>query len=235
MTDEIIRDEDRPLVLHSSGLISFYSQSRGRYIEESLPGVSDMIGMTAEAIKTIRHHLREHAPIIEEITQPKRPWYYWVFLWALALLWNVTVAWPLVLVMRMVGGRRLQWVDGGLWTESKKFPLEKFSAMTVGHGGIYRLGKTGGTGLDTRIELHEQHHTKQIEVAVLACLLIGAAVVGVGKASIASLVVGGGIYYLAPVWLWAANTLGAVLRGGHYYRDSVMEIGARGASNGKAK
>jgi hypothetical protein len=76
-----------------------------------------------------------------------------------------------------------------------------WSGTCFGHGGFFGPGVSGGPGIDTPVEFHEDVHTEQTEAALLVGLFSQLASVTV------HLVQGSEPLWYVHVILWAANGL----------------------------
>jgi hypothetical protein len=126
-----------------------------------------------------------------------------IVLYFVALPWNLLVAWPIVLWIRLLWGKDLRWEtppaytkDGGgggpcLTCQMKagSFPVvpgifpkgwyyrkksnRPWGGTTLGHGIFY--GPSGRDGLDdwTRVQKHEHYHVEQHEVSMLRSFIVG--------------------------------------------------------------
>jgi hypothetical protein len=106
----------------------------------------------------------------------RRPLRYWLtYLWTAP--WDLAVVWPTVLLIWLLWGRKLHWLDG-VWCELKydSWPsrtwYKGWGGTTLGHGGFYASGFTGDKGLDTSTEIHEHIHVEQYEAAMLGSFLV---------------------------------------------------------------
>ena len=165
-------------------------------------------------------------------------------------LWNITVCWPIVLLAHVISGERGRLriekpPTGkglhGLWTTLKpdSFVLNAirkiahlgkdrvWGAITLGHGGFYgpKLDDDDRTPIDdwTPTEMHENRHVIQYEgtcfLFVLPCAL-------------SLFFTHNFLYSFAPLWAcWplyvGANSLVAMLHGGHGYKNAEHEQAAR--------
>jgi hypothetical protein len=156
----------------------------------------------------------------------KRPWYFFI-IFLVTLPSNVLWCWPLVMVINRVFGKKLHWVDWGLWTEIKPgtwFAKKmEYSGVTFGAGGIAKSGKLGLEGvIDTLLEYHENKHVHQFQVMTLLTAVLAAYAYFFCGASYwiwAMVPVGGALAYLCAVTV-------AALRGERWYRDNIFERSA---------
>jgi hypothetical protein len=174
-----------------------------------------------------------------------------VALYLAALPWNVTVCWPLVLLAHAVGGApgRLRWERPPdkvgpwcLWTSlekgslplrllAKAAPVGKGKApkgITLGHGGVYKHGydddlATPDVDEWTSMEAHENVHVEQVEVVCILMLAVALVLFATGGSLSTALFV----WWVAWPAYVGANTVEALLRGGHGYRDAPHEKAAR--------
>lgn len=142
------------------------------------------------------------------------------------------LCWLAVLAVWVVCGTKLHW-ENGLWCELKpnSWPArvygQKWAGVTLGHGGIYGVGWSGGDGIDTPVEQHEHVHVEQYEAAMLHALMVAALIVGAyfidplapPVAVLACWVLGGAMSYLASL-------LTALARGEQAYMGSHLEEAA---------
>ncbi len=113
------------------------------------------------------------------MSKPRR----YVLLWV-ATLPNDIIASILVLFFWAVWGHKLRWIYG-VWCELKEtsWPVRtwysEYGGTTFGHGGILGPGYSGGKGIDTLVERHEDVHVEQHEVAMLVAFLSAGAALAV--------------------------------------------------------
>jgi hypothetical protein len=148
----------------------------------------------------------------------------------LTYIWTIAfdlLMWLLVLIVWLFSGTKLHWCDG-LWCEVKRGSFlaktwaVKWAGLTLGHGGIYGPDRSGGDGLDTKVELHEHVHVEQYEAAMLASQVIGIAAYFAGAAWWMCLA----IWLLGGAWAYGAALVQAWLRGEEPYRGSHLEESA---------
>ena len=161
--------------------------------------------------------------------KPKR--YFLTYLWT----WIPDViVWLIVLIVRLTGGMKLNWLDG-LWCEYKEDSwvsaiLGKSNlGITLGHGGLYREGVSGGEGIDTLVEYHEQEvHVEQYEAAMLTGWVV--AILATVAVFVENFYVKAGI--LGALWVfgwlyhYGATMVQAWLRGEAPYWGSHLEEAA---------
>ena len=173
-----------------------------------------------------------HSILVQEVTMVKRPKRYWVtYTWTFT--WDIIV-WIVVLLVRAIWGKKLHWLEG-LWCEFKekswlaKHPFKNYGGITLGHGGLYREGFSGGPGIDTDTEHHEHKHVDQYESAMLRACLFGitlfTALALTGNIQIGA-VLGYVIWTLGWVIHVLTNTIQAWIRGEDPYSGAVHEEAA---------
>lgn len=161
--------------------------------------------------------------------------------WILTFLWTFPadiVSWAFVLLVRILFGARLTWLDG-LWVELRANSLlertwgKSWLGFSAAHGGIFAAGRGGGPGVDTDTEKHELVHVEQFESTMLVGFILGM------FCAVAFLINGCGRHALIPsliIWLaswplgYAASVAQAYLRGEDPYRGSHLEEGAYDAT-----
>lgn len=109
-----------------------------------------------------------------------------ILLYLAASVWNVTVCWPTVLLIRLLWGENLRWEknprstsgDGySLWCDLKKdsWPertwYEGWGGTALGHGGFYGYGDAEADGW-TDTQEHEHIHVEQFEASMLRSLFV---------------------------------------------------------------
>lgn len=92
------------------------------------------------------------------------------------------LSWLLVILPLWASwGTKLHWLEGP-WFEWKKgsWPTRTWykgwGGTCIGHGGWLSPGRSGGPGIDTKIEFHEHTHTEQFEAAMLLGFLMAISV-----------------------------------------------------------
>ena len=155
----------------------------------------------------------------------RRNKYYVTYVWTIA--WDL-ISWMIVLFGWLFFGKKLQWCEG-LWCEINRKSLFgrlwKWGGVTLGHGGFYGDGLSGGHGIDTREEEHEHVHVEQYEVAMLIGFIFAVATVCVFH-NLAALIVGGVFWVFSWVIMYAASAVQAWLRGEDGYRGNIFEESA---------
>jgi len=148
----------------------------------------------------------------------------------LTYLWTMPfdlLMWIFVLFVRGICGTKLHWQEG-LWCELRKgsFLAKKWAidwaGVTLGHGGIYAPGYSGGPGIDTVCERHEHIHVEQYEAAMLAAFVFSITAVAAGadwRVCLMAWLLGGAIIYMASL-------IQAWLRGEKPYEGSHLEEAA---------
>jgi hypothetical protein len=101
--------------------------------------------------------------------------------WLLTFLWTFpadVVSWLAILVVRILYGARLTWLDG-LWVELRAGSLpdrtwgRRWAGVSLAHGGVLAAGRAGGPGEDTTTERHELVHVEQFETRMFAGFILG--------------------------------------------------------------
>jgi len=169
--------------------------------------------------------------------------------------WDL-ISWFAVLCIWLFWGTKLHWL-GGLWCELKKnswptrtwyrkkdehgspqmHPIEKqvelgmwktWGGSTLGHGGFYGPGRSGGEGIDTEVEFHEHVHVEQFEVALWVSFLYACAVFVHNAVAFNAY-----SYWLCgAIWLsgfavfYCCALIQAWLRGESAYKGSTLEEAA---------
>jgi hypothetical protein len=180
----------------------------------------------------------------------RKPWFY--FLAWIPTLPLDAVTFLVVLVVRVLWGNRLEWKDG-LWTELRPYSWpsrtwyrykgkdgyqrnpeelrgflgewQTWGGTCLGHGGFFGPGRSGGPGIDTPVEFHENIHVEQAEISMMTAFL-AAVLILIGS-------------QFLPIWFacflgWVSGAilkavsgwLVAVLRGGDPYWESMHERAA---------
>lgn len=165
-----------------------------------------------------------------------------IILYIVALPWNLTVAWPAILLFRLFWGENLHWETppspraGGpvLVCELRKdsWPVRtwyaKWGATTLGHGIFYSHDQLrSGTWLP--IQTHEHVHVEQFESYMVAAFLTSVWVSIVYAALghwLAALVVWLLVWWLGGVVTHAGAWFAAWCRGEDPYRGSAHEESA---------
>ena len=157
-------------------------------------------------------------------------WYH-AFLYITAIIWNITIAWPATLLIRLFWGENLRWEqrpdeilgDGpSLWCDLKP---DSWPARTW-------YEKWGGISSEDGwrdIQHHEHRHVEQFEAAMLRSFIVGgsnAVVLAALGHPIAALVVGLVTWWAGYLLMGIANWLTAALRGEDPYRGSHHEEAA---------
>lgn len=158
-----------------------------------------------------------------------------LLLYFFALPWNLTVAWPAVLLVRLLWGENLRWemppkpLPGGAvlacsikmdsWPARTWY--KPWGGTTLGHGIFYGVNivKAGEWG---RVQTHEHVHVEQFEVAMFGSFLSGLAAGVFGHSIGAGLFVWWAGYLFMGVCGW----LVALMRGESPYRGSAHEESA---------
>lgn len=165
-----------------------------------------------------------------------------IFLYLLALPWNLTVAWPAVLLIRLLWGHALRWemppapLPGGAVLACDLRPdswpartwYKPWGGTTLGHGIFYGAHVIRG-GVWGRVQAHEHVHVEQFEVS-----MFGSAFMGMVSWSVIAELGHGGLAVLVGTLLWWAGGLltviggaaVALMRGESPYRGSAHEESA---------
>jgi len=169
------------------------------------------------------------------------------------------LTWLSVLFLWICWGTKLQWVSySGLWCELKvnswptkswyRVPFREgiakirpiteweqygkwytWAGTTLGHGGFFGPGQSGGDGIDTDVEVHENVHVEQFEVSMVTSFIMGLLVFGVllfGGHMQVGIVLGGTLWILGFILMCMGGWLVGFLQGEGAYRGSVHEEGA---------
>ena len=157
---------------------------------------------------------------------PKTKRYYLVLI---ATLPADLFAWSVVLFVWALWGHKLHFLGLVLQTEFKpdSWPMrtwyKNWGGSNFGHGAIYRPGRTGGDGMDTRTEVHEHFHGEQVEASMVFTQLIGL---------YAYFVIGAHWGHCLALWCsgifvpYLCASFVAWVRGEEFYRGNVNEEGA---------
>jgi len=143
------------------------------------------------------------------------------------------LVWLAVLIVTAAWGRKLHWLRG-VWCEFKpnSWPVrtwfKDWGGTTLGHGGWYAPDHSGGRGLDTPIEVHEQTHVEQYEVGCFVGFILAVAFCLSHVLTDLAMGIGGGVaIWTLTGWMFMlAGYAVAWLRGEPVYMGSVHEEGA---------
>jgi len=156
-----------------------------------------------------------------------------ILVYAATIWWDI-ICWMIVAVLRVIAGKRLEWVNG-LWviiddkSWFKKTFLEGYGGGTLGHGGWISEWCSGESGLDSQVEFHEHVHVEQYEFAMVDIAIVNAITL------FASLIFGASyqvvlVAMLIQMFGGMTSILSSVivtkLRGEHAYRGSSHEEAA---------
>lgn len=160
------------------------------------------------------------------------------FLWLLCFPFNATVAWPALLLFRLLGWVRDIGTERGAlvatftpkWTgqldvngRPRRWPY----STTLGHAIAYQERHRAPKGQPmTLYQQHEHIHREQGEDMALRMFIVGLVVFLVTG----NLPLGLVIWFLSYAWL-ATNFLAAILRGRHPYREASHEEHAYGSDD----
>lgn len=149
--------------------------------------------------------------------------------------WDLTVAWPMVLIVWLFWGTDLRWENGVLKCRFKENRTPKWyrgwGGTSIGNGQIYGWRQLLPRGeKPTSIMIHEDHHTVQARAsqvaATITALILAIVIAATGAGDLAL-----GVFL--GVWILGGNAihsvggwLSAVLEGRKAYRGSAHEIGA---------
>jgi hypothetical protein len=156
-------------------------------------------------------------------------------LYFFALPWNLTIAWPAVLLIRWLWGQNLRWEappaprPGGAVLACDLRPdswpaktwYKPWGGTTFGHGIFYGAHVIKG-GVWGRIQAHEHVHVEQFEVAMFGSFLSGVAAAVLGHS------IGGGllVWWAGYLFMGVCGWLVAFMRGESPYRGSAHEESA---------
>lgn len=142
----------------------------------------------------------------------------WI-LYALTLPYTLSVGYPWVLLMMLIGAARGPEFEQRLVLAAEWRPwaarIWRYST-TLGRGVIYQPVP------DPRIKQHEHVHVRQVEDQMLQSFILGLVVWGLSGSYLAGL----GVWWSGGIWQ-LTNFLSAWLRGMHFYRGSSHEREAR--------
>jgi hypothetical protein len=171
-----------------------------------------------------------------------------LILYFFALPWNLTIAWPAILLVRLLWGENLRWETppaprpGGavlacdlraaswpVWTWYKPW-----GATTLGHGIFYNAGcvEAGKWG---RIQTHEHVHVEQFEVAMFGSFFSGAlacAILSGLEHPAHAVVTGLTLWWAGYLLMGVGGWLVALMRGEQPYRGSAHEESAYSQADG---
>lgn len=159
-----------------------------------------------------------------------RPWRYQLT-YLYTSIWDIP-SWVVLILMRLLWGKKLHWLDG-VWFEiregswlSRRF--KGWSGVTFGHGGFYGSGVSGGKGIDTKTEFHEHVHVEWYESSMLRAFILGLAVFSISGFSVESrwTIASLAIWFLGAVLAWVPNWIQAWMRGENVYQGSTHEEAA---------
>lgn len=158
------------------------------------------------------------------------------------LPWDITIAWPTILLIRLLWGKNLQWETppmpnpGGpvLTCEilADSWPgrtwYKPWGGTTIGHGIFYgadlvQPGKWSG------LQEHEHVHVEQFEGVSLGSFITGlwvGIVIGALGHAVAAVLVGLLIWWLGYLVMGLGNWTVAWFRGENFYRGSSHEESA---------
>jgi len=184
------------------------------------------------------------------MAKPKR----YAISWVWTLPWDI-LAWLGVLLIWLFWGTKLHW-QGGLWCELKpnswptrtwyrfkvngkhvmndvedqiyKGRWKTWGGSTLGHGGFYGPGRSGGAGVDTEVEFHEHVHVEQFEVAMFFGLLMQLifVVILLIKGQDPLWIVHGILWTMSWALTYGCAAVQAWFRGESGYKGSTMEEAA---------
>ncbi len=185
--------------------------------------------------------------------QKKPARYYLTYLWTCT--WDILM-WLAVLLIWLFWGTKLRWEDG-LWCDLKinSWPTRSWyrkkdkhgchilipvahqpvygrwrtwGGSSLGHGGFYGPGRSGGPGIDTKIEMHEHIHVEQWEVALLVGWLLQLFFIatlllkGIEPFWILHIV----LWTISSAFAYSCSVFQAYLRGEDFYRGNIYEESA---------
>ena len=169
-------------------------------------------------------------------------------LYLFALPWNLTVAWPVVLLVRALWGENLRWetppsprpgnaalvcdLRADSWPARTWYA--RWGGTSLGHGIFYKAG-LAKAGAWSQIQTHEHVHVEQFEVSMLGSFVSGAiacaVLLGFGHPLPATLT-GLGLWWAGYLLMGASGWTVALLRGEPAYRGSAHEESAYAQADG---
>lgn len=165
-----------------------------------------------------------------------------LFLYLICLPWNLTIAWPAILCIRLLWGTNLRWemppapLPGGAVLACDLRPnswpartwYKPWGGTTLGHGIFYgaHVNKAGVWG---RVQAHEHVHVEQFEVAMFGSFFSGTSIwavfSGLGHGGL-SVLVGMLLWWVGGLLAVLGGTMVALMRGESPYRGSAHEESA---------
>jgi len=160
-----------------------------------------------------------------------------IALYFFTLPWDLTVAWPAVLLVRALWGRNLRWeksptglgvhvlacdLSEGTWPARTWYA--KWGGTSLGHGIFYGASP----GAAERVRAHEHVHVEQFESSMFWSFVNGLWVGAVGHWWMGLLV-----WWLGYFGMAAGGWAVAWLRGEDFYRGSAHEEAARAQTEDK--
>lgn len=178
-----------------------------------------------------------------------------IVLYMIAFPWNLLVAWPVVLLIRLFWGKGLRWEtppyakdEGGgpvLTSQMKEgsWPVrpggwyfrkasgKPWGGTTLGHGIFYGPFGRNETGWTT-CQMHEHVHVEQFEAVMTASFLLGLIIFSatVWFNWVLALALWGGVWFVGYLMMGVGGWLAALLRGEQGYVGSQHEEAARGVT-----
>jgi hypothetical protein len=165
-----------------------------------------------------------------------------IILYLLALPWNLTIGWPMVLIVRALWGENLAWesppapmAGGPVLTcsfRASSWPARtwysKWGGTTAGHAIIYNAGEQTPGGW-SHVQKHEHVHVEQFEGACVSGFILGllafVPVISLGHPE-AAVGLWLGIWWAGYMLMGIGNWIAAWLRGEDPYRGSAHEESA---------
>jgi hypothetical protein len=156
-----------------------------------------------------------------------------IIAYMITVIWDLLIAWPLVLLVRAAWGTNLHWetppalIPGGpalacvlregSWAARVFY---RWRAVTLGHAIIYNWGEIEAGGWKP-VQSHEHRHVEQFEVAMLMSFFAALISLSSGFVAFFPIWVSGFLLMVVSSWLVA------VIRGENIYSGSMHEEGAR--------
>ena len=138
------------------------------------------------------------------------------------------VGWLTVLFLWACWGTKLRWQYGCLTCELKpgSWPMRTWykgwAATCLGHAMFFAPKIQFGPGADTPTEVHELHHVRQTEAAMLGSFVVG----------LVALLGGCNLWVALAIWatgsllMMLSSGVSAVLNGDHFYWGAHHEVAA---------
>lgn len=162
-----------------------------------------------------------------------------ILLGLVCLPWNLVVAWPWTLFVRLFWGTSLLWeiapTSGGLWAltvdlrEDSWFNRKWGSAWagtTLGHSIVYGAGRRVPGAAWSPIQAHEHDHVEQFEGSMAVHALLGLLIGTLSAVVDFAWAIGLAVWFLGYLVFLGGGWLGAILRGENAYAGSAHEEAA---------